>query len=81
MRDTALSEKHDLIHQNDSYISVADITKETRDNGGYYLLKASSIGVLCRSILTLVFNSQVERDWAIGVWKSLKPPSPAKKIP
>jgi hypothetical protein len=81
MRDTALSEKHDLIHQNDSYISVADINKQTRDNGGYYLLKASSIGVLCRSILTLVFNSQVERDWAIGVWKSLKPPSPATKIP
>jgi hypothetical protein len=70
MRDEALSEKHELVHEDGKYVSVADIGNE----GHHYLLKASNIGVLCRSICTLVFEDSRDREWAIRVWRSLKPP-------
>jgi hypothetical protein len=76
MRDTALGEKHQLVHQQDNYISVADIEEKGRWRNHYYILTSTNIGILCRSICTLVFKNPLDRAWAIRVWKSLKSPKP-----
>ncbi len=72
-RDNTLSEKHELIQQENKYISVADISQNNKGNR-HYLLRSKNIGVLCRSICTLVFQRPEDRDWAIRTWRSLKPP-------
>jgi hypothetical protein len=74
MRDKALNEKHGLVHENGNYIAVADITQKTTLSGKYYLLRSSNMGILCRSVCTLVFEELSDREWAIRVWRSLKPP-------
>jgi hypothetical protein len=76
MRDKALSERHELVHENENYISMADLSQNTISGGGkHYLLRTTNIGILCRSICTLVFKEPTDREWAIRVWKSLKPPA------
>jgi hypothetical protein len=76
MRDTALGEKHELVHQLDNYMSVADIEEKGRWRNHYYILTSTNIGILCRSICTLVFKNPLDGAWAIRVWKSLKSPRP-----
>lgn len=74
MRDDALKENHELVHEDKSYISVADISQNTESKDSYYLLRSCNVGILCRSVCTLVFKQPADREWAMRVWKSLKPP-------
>jgi hypothetical protein len=74
MRGKALAGKHELVNENENCISVADVSNENKNGTNYYLLRSSNIGFLCRSVLTLVFDKPVDREWAVRVWKSLKSP-------
>jgi len=75
MRDKALGEKRELVSERENYVAIADVTTQRKYFSKYYLLKSSSVGVLCRSVLTIVFRDPSDRDWAIRVWKSLSPPA------
>jgi hypothetical protein len=75
MRDKALGDRHELVNEGENYFAVADISTQRKYWSKHYLLKASNVGVLCRSVLTLVFREPADRDWAIRVWRSLKPPA------
>ena len=73
MRNEVLKQEHEFVQEGEKYISVADI-KQNSEDGIHYVLHGRSTGVLCRSILTLVFRQPSDRDWAIQVWKSLESP-------
>lgn len=75
MRDEALRKRHEYVHEKGTYISVADITSRETEGERYYVLQSSNIGILCRSVCTLVFQDTADRDWAVRVWKSLTPPA------
>jgi len=73
IRNTALGEKHEFTHEDDTYVSVADISKKVKEGMPYYVLQSSCIGLLRRCVCTLVFDKADDREWAIRVWRSLKP--------
>jgi hypothetical protein len=75
MRDDALGKNREFVHESDEYISVATISRKSEGTRGYYMLQSTNVGILCRSISTLIFESLRDREWAIRVWKSIKAPA------
>lgn len=67
-------EKPELVHEQNNYISSASIAHKVDNGHEYYLLQAVGAGLGCRAVQSIIFTDPVEREWAIGVWKSLKPP-------
>jgi hypothetical protein len=76
MRDEALGKNREFVHESDEYISMASISRKSEGTKSYYMLQSTNVGILCRSICTLIFDSPSDREWAIRVWKSIKAPSP-----
>lgn len=74
MRDKALNRPHELVYEAANYISVADISSREAEDGKHYILQSSNVGILCRSVCTLLFAEASDREWAIRVWESLRPP-------
>ena len=79
MRQELKEIKPELIHERDNYIAVAKIIRNEKDGEIYSLLKSSNITLLNHSICTIVFVNPEDKDWAIGVWKSLQHPNANKK--
>ncbi len=74
-RTEILSSEPELLYESDGYVSRAEITDKQQNGEKYYLLQSSNVTVGQRSVCTIVFTRPEERDWAIQVWKSIKPPS------
>jgi hypothetical protein len=72
MRQDVLNQNRELVHETEEYISAASISQKSE---GYYMLQSTNVGILCRSICTLIFESPQDREWAIRVWKSIKAPA------
>jgi hypothetical protein len=79
MRHDLKETNPELINERENYVAAANFSMKEKDGEKYYLLKSSNITLLNRSVCTIVFINPEERDWAIGVWKSLQHPSAKEK--
>lgn len=61
-------------HEAENYVAWAEINKKTDQDKEWFSLTSSNIGLGNRAVCTIVFTNPEDRDWAIGVWKSLQPP-------
>lgn len=75
-RAEIVSGQPELLHELDNYVARAEIAAKHDNGDPYYLLKSSNVTIGQRSVCTIVFKRPEDRDWAIEVWKSIKPPSP-----
>lgn len=75
-RDEILKKESVLVHEAENYVAWAEIRKQADQGKEWFLLTSSNVGLGNRAVCTIVFMDTEDRDWAIGVWKSLKPPQP-----
>src|SRR5262249_21365999 len=62
-----------LVHETEDYVSWAVIKHKSDGSQEWFSLSASCVGLGNRAVCTIVFTKPEEREWAIGIWKSLKP--------
>jgi hypothetical protein len=65
-----------LVHEAQNYIAWAEINRQAADGKEWFSLSSSNAGLGNRAVCTIIFTDPEDRDWAIGVWKSLQPPQP-----
>jgi hypothetical protein len=73
-RNETLKMEKDMLREEDGFISEAKITPRVEDGRPYFALTSSNACPSGRCVCTIVFVQPEDRDWAIDVWKSLKPP-------
>jgi hypothetical protein len=73
LRAQVLAEHHEFAHEEDAYISVADIRREWLALRRRYLLKSVHIGTQGYAVCTLLFAHADDREWALRVWRSIQP--------
>lgn len=74
-RSEMLQMAGDIVEEKQDYIASASIAAKTTENGEeYFALTSSNICGIGRSVVTVIFVQPEDREWAIGVWKSLAPP-------
>lgn len=73
-RQQILQAKPELLHEDNDYIAKAAIQEKFRESGQrYFVLNSSNVCPLKRAECTILFENPEEREWAIDVWRSLKP--------
>jgi hypothetical protein len=79
-RQGILQSQPELLHEDESYIAEATIQEKLRESGErYFVLNSSNVCPSKRAVCTILFENPEDREWAIGVWRSLKPgTSPAE---
>jgi hypothetical protein len=66
----------DEVIDRETYFAQATISERQRDTGErYFVLNSSNLAVGTRSDCTILFSNQDEAEWALGTWRSLKPPA------
>ena len=71
-----LQSQPELLHEDENYIAEATIQEKLRKSGEcYFVLNSSNVAPSKRSVCTILFENPEDREWAIGVWRSLKPGS------
>jgi hypothetical protein len=63
-----------LVHEAQNYIAWAEIKSRTDEGKEWFTLTSSNVGLGNRAVCTVVFMNPEDREWAIGVWKSLQAP-------
>lgn len=75
-RDGIRKKESVLVHEAENYVAWAEINKKSDEGNESFSLTSSNIGLGNRAVCTIVFVDPEDRNWAIGVWKSLQPPQP-----
>jgi hypothetical protein len=73
-RKRVLQEKPEFVRDEKNFIAHASIKKKSKDGQAYFTLSSSSICPAKRAVCTVVFTDPVDKDWALGVWRSIEPP-------
>jgi len=60
--------------ERDDYIGFARIKQNEENGRKYFILESSNIGPRDRCVCTIIYLQPEEREWALAVWRSLKPP-------
>lgn len=69
----------DLFEEAEGYVAAAKIRPGSEEGHEYLVLSSCNVCLTGRCVLTIVFTQPEDRDWAIGVWKSLQPPNPPRR--
>jgi hypothetical protein len=64
----------DFFQETEDYVAEARIRPGLEGGQEYFALTSLNVCRVGRCICTIVFKEPEEREWAIGVWKSLQPP-------
>lgn len=65
----------DLKIERHGYFATASISKMKTEKGdSYFSLKSSNISIAGRSVCTIIFPTQDQKEWALDTWRSLEPP-------
>jgi len=73
-RQEILQSQPELLHEAKDYIAKATIQEMFRETGQrYFVLGSSNVHRSKRAVCTILFEKPKDREWAIGVWKSLSP--------
>jgi hypothetical protein len=75
MRNRIVAGGSEFVQQEENYVAGAKIRSKEKENGeAYFLLTSSNVFLNGSAVLNIVFEKPVEQQWALGVWRSLKPP-------
>lgn len=79
-RQKLLQENRELVYELPGYIAAGQIKKVLDEGVEFFQLLADCIAPGWITICAIAFNKPEERDWAIGVWKSLIPPNHQPRV-
>ena len=66
----------DYVIERDDYFAQATISNKRRETGEeYFVLNSSNLAIGTRAVCTILFSDPSQRDWAVEMWRSIKPPS------
>ncbi len=66
--------KKDFVEEGEDFVRVAELREQHENGHKYYTLATANLGRNGRSIMTVVFETLAEKDWALEAWRSLQPP-------
>ena len=68
--------KFDYIEEGDNYATTATISKMVRGTGeDYFVVNTLNVSPATKSVCTFVYSHVEDKDWALEIWKSIRPPS------
>ena len=68
--------KSDYREEGAQYAATATISKKVRETGeGYFVMNTLNVSPGTKAVCTIVYSQDEDKDWALEVWKSLRPPS------
>jgi hypothetical protein len=68
--------KFDYIEEGDNYATTATIGKMVRGTGeGYFVINTLNVSPATKAVCTFVYSQVEDTDWALEIWKSMRPPS------
>jgi hypothetical protein len=74
MKQETRESQHDYLHESDDYITEATIIKKVRETGAdYFVLNSSNVCPTKRAACTILFSQAEQREWALEVWRSIRP--------
>lgn|SRR5690348_9175185 len=76
MKNRMIKDKPEYFREAEGYVSKAHIEEKIRENGKrYFVLGSSNRCPSQRAVCTILFSEPHEKDWALEVWRSIRPPS------
>jgi hypothetical protein len=79
MRREMKQKSPEYLLERDDYIARATISKKRRDTGEeYFLFSSSNACPYQRAVCTILFSEAEQKDWALELWQSIKPPTMSK---
>jgi hypothetical protein len=71
--------KFDHMEKGDNYAAMATISKKVRETGEeYFVMNTLNVSPATKAVCTFVYSQAEDRDWALEIWKSIRPPSNRK---
>jgi len=68
--------KFNYLEEGDHYAATATISKKVRETGeDYFIMNTLNVSPAARAVCTFVFPRIEDKDWALEIWKSIRPPS------
>jgi hypothetical protein len=68
--------KFDYIEEGDNYAATATIGKMVRGTGeDHFVINTLNLSPATKAVCTFVYSQVEDKDWALEIWKSIRPPS------
>jgi len=66
----------DYLEEGDHYAATATISKNVRETGeDYFIMNTLNVSPAAQAACTFVYSQVEDKDWALEIWKSIRPPS------
>jgi hypothetical protein len=76
MRKEIVVSRPEFLEEGIDYIAKASIQKKMRETGdSYFVLNSSNVCPTQRAVCTILFDQPEQREWALGVWRSIQRPA------
>jgi hypothetical protein len=73
MKQEILRSQPEFLLESGDYIAKATIQEEMRETGEkYFVLSSSNVCRTQRAVCTILFDQPDQREWALGVWRSIQ---------
>ena len=68
--------KFDYIEEGDNDAATATISKMVRGTGeDYFVINTLNVSPATKAVCTFVYSQVEDKDWALEIWRSMRPPS------
>jgi hypothetical protein len=75
MRKEIVGSQPEFLQEGIDYVAKASIRKKVRETGErYFVLNSSNVCSTQRAVCTILFDQPEQRDWALGIWRSIQRP-------